>query len=129
MIIELKSHIARFKKERTDRKFSWREQRSRLHKNLREYFNDKSRESMEEKDDYSWIHNLPISQQMSLKSEVNQEIRQRRFKKVVQLELVTRFRTVDLKSKVCKEILENAHTRARKREWWPVGARLHSIPE
>jgi len=168
MIDELKGYITQFEKQRANRKFlkeqrtfrhgdpvndlnktvrkvklkksSWREQRTRLHKDLHEYFR-KAKLAMDKEDDLSWIRKMPISRQMSLKWAVNQEIRQRQFKKAVQLELVTRFRTVDLKSKLCREILKNAQNRVSLLESWPVRSthqwqdlsklkhRLHSIPE
>merc|ERR1719397_1049854 len=78
----------------------------------------------QEVEEFGWIKDLPISRQMVLKKAVNQEIRQLRLKYMVQLELVTRFRTVDLKSKLCKEILNHARTRVVAWEQWPLRNKL-----
>merc|ERR1711920_166409 len=78
--------------------------------------------------DSDCIRSLPISRQMLLKKGVNQEIRQIRFKYLLQLELVTRSRTVDLKSLLCKEILNKGRPKLLAREQWPLRSRQHKKP-
>merc|ERR1719285_799840 len=102
MIDELKGYISQIEEERIARKFSWRQQRARLHRDLRDYIGKKLRkknlkvswreqrsrlhEDLHnyfaeanlkefEEQDLSWFRNMTISRQMSLKKILNQEIK------------------------------------------------------
>jgi len=145
MIDELNSYIVQIKKERAERKFSFKKHFSQLYEGLRERFLHKANTHeehlrREKHKTLEWIRDMPVSKQIMLKKGVNQEIRQLRLKYLVQRELVTRFNTVDLKEKLCKEILSNARTRVIAREQRPFRSkqmqkltkqnqRLESIPE
>jgi hypothetical protein len=58
----------------------------------------------------SYFANNPIIRSMYLKMLCNKEIRQRGLKKEMQRELLSRFRVVHLKSKLCSEVVEHART-------------------
>jgi len=133
--LEIKKSVSERLNPRNEEEFGWIRnlpisRQMLLKKQLNQEIKKSAPEFLRLRDekDLEWIRNLPISRQMRLKKELNQEIRQVRFKCIMQIELVTRFRTVDLKSKLCKEILNNARTKALTRERWPLRNKQHQNP-
>jgi len=116
VLAQLKRRSRSIRRKYVERHVPWRMQRARLHEDLRKYFKAKRQERERELIRLYPIRryrNMPVARQMFLKMEMNSEIRQRGRKAVVQRELLLRFRTVDLKNRLCEEILE----RARKQVW------------
>merc|ERR1719233_870376 len=116
VIAQLKRRSRSIRRRFVEKHVPWREQRNRLHEDLRKYSKVKRQEREKELIRLHPIRryrNMPVARQMFLKMEMNSEIRQRGRKAVMQRELLLRFRTVDLKNSLCEEIVE----RARKQAW------------
>merc|ERR1719317_1740670 len=122
---ELKARKARVEKKQTYGQCCWRRQRELLHCDLHEYFADrirktKAKEQKLELNDKAFRRTL---WEMLL----NRDMRQRRLKKKMQRELLVRFRTVDLKSKLCEDILEYKRNENSRRQA-PLVASYPDLP-
>jgi hypothetical protein len=116
---QLRIRSSKIAKRKAWLNFSWREQRERLHDDLARHIEAKRQQKREEEIRLHPIKRYddrPVARQMFLKKEVNIQIRQRGRKLAMQRELLTRFRTVDLKTELCQEIHERVHRQAWRRE-------------
>jgi len=118
LLEQLRARCSKIARRNAWMSVSWRDQRSRLHADLVRYF-ESIREQKREAE--LRIHPIrryddrPVARQMFLKREINVEIRQRGRKLAMQRELLTRFRTVDLKTELCQEIVDRVSSEAWRR--------------
>jgi len=115
---QLRDRSSKIAKRKAWMKISWREQRERLHNDLARYFEAKRQQEREAELRLHPIRRYddrPVARQMFLKREINVQIRQRGRKIAMQQELLTRFRTVDLKTELCQEIVDRVSSEAWRR--------------
>merc|ERR1711920_809413 len=113
LLKELMNHM-QVRKRRLGRSSSWRHQREQLHRDLSNYFS--KREQKMNKTQQNGSSRNKSSHRRLLEILFNKELHQRALKGKMQRELLTRFRTVDLKAKICEDIKKLSRTKAHKKQ-------------
>jgi len=118
LLEQLRARYSKIARRKAWMSVSWRDQRDRLHADLAKYFESVRKQKREAELRMHPIRRydgMPVARQMFLKREINLEIRQRGRKIALHRELLTRFRTVYLKTDLCQEIVDRVCNEAWRR--------------